>query len=364
MTRLLHFVVSKNLPYSNDDIRTFCKSCPTCAKMMSQFYKPPSGQLIKAMHPMERLCIDFTGPITQSQYPYFLNVVDEYSRFPFAFACTDMKIITVIKCLEHIFTFCGMSHYIHSDRGQSFMSSELKQYLTQKVIATSKSAPYHSTRNVQCDSFNQTIWNCISLYLESNKMSLKSWNLAINALHSIRSLLCTSTIATPHEWFFIFKRKSTNGTSLPTWLMSPGKVYLRKFVRDKIDPLLDEVELLDSNQHDATIKHSDGKESTVSTKDLAPCHPQLPKEGTTVKDGDSVPIIESLTNLENLPPSKGRSSPTKIYIVQNKTEEPALNSSSVRNPVAETIQEKLPEAQPVLRRSSRQSESPLRLFEV
>ena len=125
--------------------------------MKPQFYKPPSGQLIKAMHPMERLSIDFKGPITHCQYPYLLTVVDEYSRFPFAFACTDMKTITVIKCLEHIFTFCRMPHYIHSDRGQSFMSSELKQYLTQKGVATSKSTPYHSTGNAQCERFNQTI---------------------------------------------------------------------------------------------------------------------------------------------------------------------------------------------------------------
>ena len=48
-----------------------------------------------------------------------------------------------------------------------------------------------------------------------------------DALHSVRSLLCTATNETPHEQMLSFKRRSTFGTSVPTWLSLPGPVYLK-----------------------------------------------------------------------------------------------------------------------------------------
>ena len=47
---------------------------------------------------------------------------------------------------------------------------------------------------------------------------------------------------------------------------------LRKCVRHtKDDPLVDKVELTDVNPIDAHICYPDGRESTVSLKDLSPC---------------------------------------------------------------------------------------------
>lgn len=49
------------------------------------------------------------------------------------------------------------------------------------------------------------------------------------------------------------------------------QVLLRRNVRNsKYDPLVDEVELVEANPHYAHIRHSDGRVSTVSLKDLAP----------------------------------------------------------------------------------------------
>ncbi|XP_045103909.1 uncharacterized protein LOC123512200 [Portunus trituberculatus] len=65
--------------------------------------------------------------------------------------------------------------------------------------------------------------------------------------------------------------KSFNGHSLPSWLTSPGPVLLRKFVRtSKSDPLVEEVDLESATPHYAHIRYPDGRQSTVSTKDLAP----------------------------------------------------------------------------------------------
>ena len=61
------------------------------------------------------------------------------------------------------------------------------------------------------------------------------------------------------------------GKSLSSWLLQKGPVLLRRFVRNKDEPLVDEVDLLDANPSFAHIRFPDGRESTVSTIDLAPC---------------------------------------------------------------------------------------------
>ena len=64
-----------------------------------------------------------------------------------------------------------------------------------------------------------------------------------DALHSIRSLLCTATNATPHERLFNYNRRTSNGCSLPVWLTTPGPVLLKRHVRaSKYDPLIEEAD--------------------------------------------------------------------------------------------------------------------------
>ena len=61
-----------------------------------------------------------------------------------------------------------------------------------------------------------------------------------NALHAIRSLLCVATNVTPHERFFSYQRRSSTGDSLPSWLTTSRKAYVKRFVRlSKNDPLVD-----------------------------------------------------------------------------------------------------------------------------
>ncbi|XP_042228552.1 uncharacterized protein LOC121870679 [Homarus americanus] len=71
VTRMAHFIHIRNLPYSVDVVKK--------------------------------------GPLpSTSRNRYLLTVVDEHSRFPFAFACKDMTAATVIKCLRQLFAIFGM----------------------------------------------------------------------------------------------------------------------------------------------------------------------------------------------------------------------------------------------------------------
>ena len=174
ITRLNHFIRTKNLPYSLEEVKRVTSQCQTCAETKPRYHKPEEVPLIKATQPFEWINIDFKGPLPSNNgNKYFLNIVDEYSRFPFVFPCSD--------------------------------------------ISTS------------------------------------------------------ATNETPHERFFRFPRRSSSGASIPTWMAEPGAVLLKRHVRPtKADPLVDEVELLQANPHYAFVRYPDGRETTVSTKHLAP----------------------------------------------------------------------------------------------
>ena len=56
-----------------------------------------------------------------------------------------------------------MPRYIHSGPGTSFLSQELKEYLSQRGIATSKSTPYHRIGDGQVERYNGIIWKTVCL---------------------------------------------------------------------------------------------------------------------------------------------------------------------------------------------------------
>ena len=96
-------------------------------------------------------------------------------------------------------------------------------------------------------------------------MLISKWESVISeALNAIRTLLCTSTNTTPHERFFLFQRRSSTGTSLPSCLL---KHHVR---HSKHDPLASKVKLIEANLQYAQIGTAEGRQSTVSLRDLAP----------------------------------------------------------------------------------------------
>ena len=202
VTHLLHFVQTKNLPYSTDDVKKLCYSCRICAELKLQFYHPQQNRLIKATQPMEHR-FHRTSQIIISEF--MLTIVDEYSCF-----------------------------------GSSFLSQEIK-----RLLLSSKTTPYHPIGNGQCECYNSIIWKGVRMALRTQNLSDTQWEIVLqNVLHYIRSLLSTATNPTSHEIFFEFQHRTPCVSALPTWLSVPGCVMLRRFVRNsKNDPLVDKVKL-------------------------------------------------------------------------------------------------------------------------
>ena len=96
ITRMTHFVRTRNLPFSVEDVKQMTSSCPVCAECEPQYGKPPQSHLIKATQPFERLNVDFKGPLpSASRNRYMLTIVNEYSRFPL-----------LVSALRHLWHAC------------------------------------------------------------------------------------------------------------------------------------------------------------------------------------------------------------------------------------------------------------------
>ena len=94
ITRLFHYVKIKNLPFSFDDVKNVVKACTDCSEVKVKFLKPNGNfNLIKATKQFERISLDFKGPLpTTSGNKYMLVIINEYSLFPFVYACENLSI--------------------------------------------------------------------------------------------------------------------------------------------------------------------------------------------------------------------------------------------------------------------------------
>ena len=60
-----------------------CNNCKVCAEVKPCFGIPAGDPMIKALHPFDRISIDFKGPLpSASKNKYLLTVVDEFMQYP------------------------------------------------------------------------------------------------------------------------------------------------------------------------------------------------------------------------------------------------------------------------------------------
>uniref|UniRef100_A0A2C9KV34 Integrase catalytic domain-containing protein n=1 Tax=Biomphalaria glabrata TaxID=6526 RepID=A0A2C9KV34_BIOGL len=109
--------------------------------------------------------VDFKGPLpSTTKNKYLLTIIEEYSRFPFAYACPDRSTQTVIRCFTTLFSIFGTPSYLHSDRGSAFMSEELRSFLRGKGIVTSRTTAYNAKGNGQVEKLTNGREETVSLH--------------------------------------------------------------------------------------------------------------------------------------------------------------------------------------------------------
>ena len=269
----------------------------------------------------------------------FIMVVDECSRFPFVFhvlMCLRTQSLSALHRCSHLLE-CQHTSIQTAELhlwAESYANSCLrKEWLQLELPVTNQTETVkHAERS------NGVIWKAVTMSLKSRNLPLKNWQDVLpDALHSVRSLLYTATNETPHERVLWFLTSISAGASIPTWLATPGPVYIKRQVStSKMDSLVDDVELLQANPQYPHVPYPEGRETTWATKHLAPkgqVVETLPVPERIPEEAENFPIDTCVGVTPDAEPSSTPQPQPGLTPVQNVEPAPLRRSQRVHRPV-------------------------------
>ena len=121
------FMVSRYIwPRMTQDIDEWIQNCLPCIRRKTpRPMRDGLTQSIVASHPLEKICIDFVGPLTKDKdgNEYILTAIDVFTRYLFAFPVKSRSAENVAeKLLQGVFFQVGFSELIFSKTTQNHLS--------------------------------------------------------------------------------------------------------------------------------------------------------------------------------------------------------------------------------------------------
>lgn len=259
-------------------VRDCVRGCRICAEEKARPFRPDPTPLVAASQPWQRLSIDFMGPKpSNSAFRYLFTVIDECSRYPFAFCLESATASAAMDCLKPLISLFGVPLCIHSDRGAQFESNEFTEFCRSFGITKSRTTAYNPTCNGQVERLNGTLWRTMTLILRQKTLPELSWStVVVDALSAIRALPCRSLDwQSPHDVMFRFRRAVPGftppreptpeaATRLPPWLFDGAECLLLQPSRPR--RVVTVVRLL---RRCAVVRLPSGIEDSVAFKHLA-----------------------------------------------------------------------------------------------
>ena len=167
-----------DVPNLKQKVQDYISKCSVCLELKPTFFKPPYTSPIRSKQPWEGLSLHFVGPKkhTPTGNKNFLTVVDEFSRFPFAFAVKEANTTSVTYPLSQLFSIFRPPLAIHCDRGSVFESSEFKSFLDRWNVCKTRTNPYNPAGNDQCERLNGIIWKTVKIRLKQLHKPAELWD--------------------------------------------------------------------------------------------------------------------------------------------------------------------------------------------
>lgn len=137
-------------PSIDKNIEDYVRACGKCQLNAKTPVKAKLSSWPIAERAMQRIHIDFAGPIRSK---YYLIIVDSFSKWPEAYQCTTISTAKVIEILSDFFNRFGYPESIVSDNGTQFVSAELQQFCKVRNIRHFKTAPYPPQSNGQSERY-------------------------------------------------------------------------------------------------------------------------------------------------------------------------------------------------------------------
>ena len=115
VTRLSHFVQTKTLPYSLEEIKNMTSQCPVCCECKPQYHRPEKVPLIKATQLFEKINVDFKGllPTNNGDWPstssWWLMSTPGFRLFFLFLTCQQPRLLSALLTFSRFWECQPMS---------------------------------------------------------------------------------------------------------------------------------------------------------------------------------------------------------------------------------------------------------------
>ena len=216
-------------PGIDNAIEALTKACKTCLSLKND---PPASPMYPWRYPerpWDRLHIDFA----EYKSEMFLVVVDAHSKW---LEVVLMKSTTAEKTrdvLEWMFAHNGFPREVVSDNGPQFIAEVFREFLHNKGIKHTLTAPYHPASNGLAERAVQTLKNALKRHTLDEKPGMTTQRKLCSFLLSYNS--------TPH---------SVTG-------VSPSELYLKRQLRTRLSMIKPDLHLAVEGKQDKMIQYRD-----------------------------------------------------------------------------------------------------------
>ena len=188
----------------SQDVKRYVNTCRTCStqKKRSKKGKYPLT-LYHTGAPMERIHIDFLGPLSKSinGNEYILVMVDQFTKWVEIVPLQSQNAeITAKAVIDNFLSKFGYPFQIHSDQGRNFESKLFHSVCELLKIHKSRTTPYRPQANGQVERYNRTLMEAIRCFTDNRP---NDWDKYLQQLAgALRSSVNRHTGFTPNMLMF------------------------------------------------------------------------------------------------------------------------------------------------------------------
>lgn len=215
-------------PQMQQDVKNWVASCDVCQRYANDSTRNPKREKLHPMEPpvrpFSRWGLDFVGrlPVTSRGNKWIIVAIDHFTRWPVARPVPEATSNAVANFLyENIVCDFGCPDEVLSDRGSSFMSEVMKEYLSKLKIKHLRTTAYHPRTNGMVERLNGSLVSIIRKCAENNP---HSWDLFINeALLALRIRVHSTTGISPFFLTYGVNPKIPGDTAHPQIIVDFAK---------------------------------------------------------------------------------------------------------------------------------------------
>ena len=185
----------------SQDVESYVLSCSVCNKnKKNKCYGRVPLTEFQAGAPMERVHIDFIGPLpkTENGNEHCLMMVDQFTKWVECVPLPSQRAeVTAKAAIDEFFSRFGFPLQLFSDQGRNFESKLFEALCKALQIHKARTTPYRPSSNGQVERFNRTLMDAVRCFLGKSQ---NKWDQHVQQIAgAIRASVNRSTGFTPNK---------------------------------------------------------------------------------------------------------------------------------------------------------------------